>query len=78
MIYSCCLCTVRILPEGPTVHGVTLLGNKVFLLRRKVQDEFEVYDIITYRLQQCLTVTNLRGLINMTSCEFYMCIRIYC
>jgi len=71
--WTCCLCTVgqvvRTLPEGPPVHGVTSLADEVYVVRWKELDQVEVYDVITYRLQRCLTVPNLRGITDMTSCE---------
>jgi len=44
------------------------------VLRRKERDQVEVYDVIAYRLQRCLTVPNSRGFDDMTSCEHYFCI----
>ena len=44
------------------------------MLRRKERDQVEVYDVIAYRLQRCLTVPNSRGFDDMTSCEHYFCI----
>ena len=79
---NCCLCTVgsqvvHTLPEGETVWGVTSLADEVYVLRDKARDEVEVYDLINYRLQRCLTVPNFRGLItDMTSCEHYRCVYI--
>jgi len=58
---------------------VTSLDNEIFLLRIKEHDhldEVEVYDVITYRLQRCLTVPNFRGFSDMTSCEHYHCLYI--
>jgi len=76
--WTCCLCTVgqvvHTLPEGPEVWGVTSLADEVFLLRHKERDQLEVYDATTYRLQRCLTVPNYRGIIDMTSCEHYLCV----
>jgi len=76
--WTCCLCTVgqvvHRLPEGPSIHGVTSLADEVFLLRDKDRDEVEVYDATTYRLQRCLTVPNLDGLGDMTSCKHYLCV----
>ena len=72
--WTCCLCTVHTLPEGPLVRGVTVLRGEVYLLRDKQHDQVEVYDIINYRLQRCLTVPNCRFVIDMTSCEHYLCI----
>jgi len=46
------------------------------VLRWKEHDQVEVYDVITYRLQLCLTVTNARGLIDITSCEHSLCLYI--
>jgi len=67
---------VHTLPEGLPVSGVTSLGDEVFVLRPKKRDQVEVYDVITYRLVRCITVTNLRGLADMTSCEHYHCVYI--
>ena len=78
--WTCCLCTVRqvvyMLPEGPSIHGVTSLADEMFLLRYKEHDQIEVYDGITYRLQRCLTVPNWRGFGDMTSCEHYLCVHV--
>ena len=75
-----CLCTVgqvvHTLPEGLTVHGVTSLGDEVFVLRYKERDEVEVYDVITYRLLRHINVPNCRGFVDMTSCEHYHCLYI--
>jgi len=79
--WTCCLCTVgqvvHTLPEGLTVLGVTSLDNEIFLVRPKAgRDQVEVYDVITCRLQRCLTVPNIRGFTDMTSCEHYHCLYI--
>jgi len=78
--WTYCLCTVaqvvHTLPEGRPVYGVTSLDNEIFLLRDKERDEVEVYDVITYCLQRCLTVPNARGFTDMTSCEHYHCLYI--
>jgi len=67
---------VHTLPEGEPVGGVTLLAGEIYLLRLKGRDQVEVYDVITYRLQRCLTVPNIRGLADMTSCEHCRCVYI--
>jgi len=78
----CCLCTVgqvvHTLPEGKPVVGVTSLADEIYLLRglKGGRDQVEVYDVITYRLQRCLTVPNARGFNDMTSCEHYRCVYI--
>jgi len=66
------------MPEGEDVYGVTSLGEEVYLLRAKesARDQVEVYDVITYRLQRCLTVPNARGFNDMTSCEHCLCLYI--
>jgi len=80
MRWTCCLCTVgqvvHTLPEGIPVGGVTSLADEVYVLRSKARDQVEVYDVINYRLQRCLTVPNLRALTDMTSCEHYRCVYI--
>ena len=77
---TCCLCTVgqvvHTLPKGLPVKGVTSLGDEVFVLRRKERDQIEVYDVITFRLLRCMTIPNIRGLADITSCEHYRCVYI--
>jgi len=68
------VCTVG--QVGPAVCGVTSLGDKVFVLRNKESDQLEVYDIVTYRLQRCMTLPNARGFADMTSCEHCYCVYI--
>ena len=65
---------VHTLPEGEPVYGVTSLAGEIYLLRRKKRDQVEVYDVITYRLQRCLTVPNIRSFADMTSCEHCRCV----
>ena len=67
---------VHTLPEGESVHGITSLADEVYVLRKKASDQVEVYDVITYRLLRCLTVPDLRGVADMTSCEHYRCVYI--
>jgi len=68
---------VHTLPEGKPVMGMTLLADEVYLLRWfKARDQVEVYDVINYRLQRHLTVPNIHGLNDMTSCEHYRCVYI--
>ena len=69
---------VHTLSEGLPVYGVTSLRGEMFLLRWKNErrDHVEVYDIINYCLLRCLTVPNLRGFADMTSCENYLCVYI--
>ena len=68
---------VHTLPEGKPILGVTLLADEVYLFRDKeCSDQVEVYDVINYRIQRCLTVPNIRGFNDMTSCEHYRCLYI--
>jgi len=68
---------VHTLTEGQDVIGVTSLDNEIFVLTpKRGRDQVEVYDVITYRLQRCLTVPNARGFTDMTSCEHYHCLYI--
>jgi len=68
---------VHTLPEGVPVCGVTLLAGEIYLLRPKGRrDQVEVYDVITYRLQRCLTVPNVLAFCDMTSCEHNRCVYI--
>jgi len=67
---------VHTLPKGEPVSSVTSLADEVYVLRPKARDQVEVYDVITYRLQRCLTVPDLRAVVDMTSCEHYRCVYI--
>ena len=69
---TCRLRTVK----GRPVWGVTSLAGEIYLLRWKERDQVEVYDVITYRLQRCLTVPDARGFADMTSCEHNRCVYI--
>ena len=72
-VLRCRLFTV----SGEPVYGVTSLDGEIFLLRpKRERDQVEVYDVITHRLQRCLTVPNSRSFIDMTSCEHYHCLYI--
>ena len=67
---------VQTLPEAEPIMGVTSLADEVYLLREKERDQVEVYDVITYRIQRCLTLEDAHGIIDMTSCEHYRCVYI--
>ena len=67
---------VHTLPEGRPVWGITSLAGEIYLLRQNKCDQVEVYDVITYRLQRCLTVPNIKGFADMTSCEHCHCVYI--
>jgi len=62
------------MPEGEPVRGVTLLAGEIYLLREKVRDQVEVYDVTTYRLQRRLTVPDVCVFTDMTSCEHNRCV----
>jgi len=64
------------LPEGEPITGVTLLADEVYVLRWKVRDQVEVYDVINYRLQRRLNMPDIHGFVDMTSCEHYRCVYI--
>lgn len=69
---------VHTLPEGEPVQGVTSLGEEIYVLRQKEtgRDAIEVYDIVNYLLQRCLTVPDIRSFTDMTSCEYFLCLYI--
>ena len=46
------------------------------MLRWKERDQVEVYDVVAYRLQRCLTVPNLLESIDMTLCKHLLCLYI--
>jgi len=67
---------VHTLPKGQRVWGITSLAGEIYLLRKKERDQVEVYDITTYRLKRCLTVPDIVGFCDITSCEHYNCVYI--
>ena len=67
---------VHTLLEGPPVLGITSLAGEIYLLRDKGRDEVEVYDVITHHLQRCLTVPDIKGTADMTSCKHHHCVYI--
>jgi len=67
---------VHTLSEGLAVGGITSLAGEIYLVRPKARDEVELYDVISYRLQRCLTVPGAKGFTDMTSCEHYHCVYI--
>jgi len=73
-----CLCTVgqvvHTLLDGEPVLGIASLAGEIYVLRDKERDQVEVYDVITYRLQRCLTVSDAGELADMTSCEHCRCL----
>jgi len=67
---------VHTLTRGLLITGVTSLDNEIFLVMDKERDQVQVYDVITYRLQRCLTVPNAHSVAGITSCEHYHCLYI--
>ena len=67
---------VHTLPEGLAVIGVATLGGEIYVLRWKEREEVEVYDVITYLLQRCLTAPNAKVFNDVTSCEHFLCLYI--
>jgi len=62
------------LPNGEPVFGVTSLDNLLYVLRGgKTSQQIEVYDMDSYRLRRCLTVTGLGGVADMTACAHNSC-----
>jgi len=68
---------VHTLPVDEGVCGVTILADEIYLVRYKVRDQVEVYDVTTYHLQRRLTVRlHACSLTDMTSCEHNRCVYI--
>ena len=55
---------------------MTLLAGELYVLRAKIPDQVQVYDVISYRLLCHLTVPDYCSLADMTSCEHYRCVYI--
>jgi sugar lactone lactonase YvrE len=64
------------LPKGEPVGGVTVLDNQLYVLRRRSEDQVEVYDTDTYTLQRRLTVPGLGSIADMASCMYNNCLYI--
>jgi len=67
---------VLTMSEETPVWGVTSLGGEIYLLRPTAKDQVEVYDVVTRRLQRCLTVPNARGFRDIASCKHFLCLYI--
>ena len=56
------VCTVgqllETLPVRQPVMGVTTMEDKVYVLRKKKEDEIEVYDSSSYELERFISVSN--------------------
>jgi len=80
-LFKTCLCdchtvgrVLHTLPEGEKVFGMTSLDNLLYVLRGyKTSEQIEVYDMDSYRLQRCLTVTGLGRIADMTACVHNSC-----
>ena len=59
------------LPEAERVSGVTVLDGLVYMLRDRIADQVEAYDVVTYDLRRRLKLPNARRFSDMTSCEYY-------
>jgi len=73
-----CVCdavgrVIQTLPEGEPVYGVTSLDNRLYLLRDKSSEQIEVYDIDSYRLLHCLTVSGLGHTGDIVACRHNRC-----
>jgi len=65
---------IQTLPEGEPVCGVTSLDNHLYVLRgNKSSEQFEVYDINSYRLLRCLTVPGLGAGRDIVACRHNRC-----
>ena len=65
---------IQNLPEGEPVEGVTSLDNRLYVLRgNKSSKQIEVYDIDSYRLVHCLTVSRLGIAHDIVACRHNRC-----
>ena len=65
---------IQNLPEGEPVEGVTSLDNRLCVLRgNKSSEQIEVYDIDSYRLVHCLTVSRLGIAHDIVACRRNRC-----
>jgi len=64
---------IQRLPEGGTIWGMTSHDNHLYMLRRKSSEQVEVYDINSYQLQRCLTVSGLGNAEEILICAHNRC-----
>ena len=64
----------RILPKGGMVGGVTSLNNQLFVVRDPAQQQIEVYDTDTFKLQQNIYVPGLSNAVGLASCAVNNCL----
>ena len=62
------------LPEGEPLYNVTSLDNDIYVLRWKETEQIEVFDADSYSLLRRLTVPDLEGFADMTSCDHSRCL----
>jgi len=69
---------IRTLPEGERVCGVTTLDGKIYVLRWRGKEHVEEYDSVTFTVERCLDVPDLRlrGFTDMTVCAHNRCLYI--
>ena len=62
------------LPQGEPLYNVTSLDNEIYVLRWKDAEQIEVFDAESYSLLRRLTVPDLEGFADMTSCGHNRCL----
>jgi len=62
------------LPQGEPLYNVTTLDNDIYVLRWKETEQIEVFGSESYRLLRRLTVPDLEGFADMTSCRHNRCL----
>jgi len=65
--------TIHVIPGGAPVHGVTSVGDDVFVLRFNSQ-QVEVYDAVTFTLQSRLSVPGLGYSYGLAACASNRCL----
>jgi len=65
---------LAMLPGGEPLYNVTYLDNDIYVLRWKETEQIEVFDADNYSLLRCLSVPDLEGFADMTSCGFFRCL----
>jgi len=65
----------HVIPKGNGISGVTSLGDDVFVVRYKGQQQIEVYDANTFTLQRHITVLGLGELsYGLAACPYNNCL----
>jgi len=74
MCYIAAGTALATLPEGEPLYNVASINNEIYILRWKNTEQIEVFDAEHYGLLRRMTVPDLEGFADMTSCGHSLCL----